>query len=60
MKKEKITLPTAYLTLSNGVTAHIQFSDPAYTQLFANELLAKGTLMGSWIKGIEVLDKPAD
>jgi hypothetical protein len=60
MKKEKTLLPTAYLTLSNGVTAQIQFSDPAYTQKFANELLAMGTLLGSWINGIEVKDKPAD
>jgi hypothetical protein len=48
--------PQAVITLSNGVQFKFEFTDPIYTEKYANELRASGTILGSWIKDIKVLD----
>jgi hypothetical protein len=55
MKKTVNPPKKIIVSLSNNVTMEIVFSDPLYTEKYANELRVTGTLLGSWINKIEVI-----
>jgi hypothetical protein len=55
MKKSKLPA-VIQITLSNGESAEIHWSSLAMANQHANEIRKNGTLLGSWITDIKVVD----
>jgi hypothetical protein len=57
MKKTQTQQPKIKVVLSSGVSMEITMSDPVYLAKYANELRVTGTLLGAWIKTVDIIDE---
>jgi hypothetical protein len=57
MKKTQPQQPKIKVVLSSGVSMEITVSDPVYLAKYANELRVTGTLLGAWIKTVDIIDE---